>query len=372
MKSTQLTTRAALCAAACAAACALLAATPARAAAPGPKFFATQSWNQPSYEEFRRMRLGGIGTYRLTVNWYNVEHEPGKYDWSRYDHQWALANAAGLKILPTILGTPGWAGKRAGWPPTSGKGRHAYYNFVKRVVRRYGRAAGFVKAYPYFKSYFIPSTAVQVWNEENIKQYWTNGKPNAAQYAPWLALSRKAIKTADPKARVVLGGLPQSKHGISIATYLNRLYGVGGFRQNVDVIAIHTYAFDEKGVVKLASRVRHVMRDHGDQDKPLYITEFGWASNGPEKSPFVKSPEGQAEVLGKAYRALLAKRFAYHIGLLAWFSWRDRPLYGDEKPWWAPYTGLFTSDGYPKPSWSKFASVSGGTPGQGKAGEPQP
>jgi polysaccharide biosynthesis protein PslG len=332
-------------------------ATPAFA---GPsRFYGLQAWNTPSGHEFKRMAAGGAGTFRLTFDWYAVEGKRGHYQWGRYDSVVARASTAGMTILPTILGTPGWASRKAGWPPRSPGGRRAYAAFVRRLVARYGPEGGFARAHP-----GVPFKAIrrwQVWNEPNIKYYWTNGKPNAGQYASFVKLTRKAVKSHDPHAWVVLAGLPDSKHGEPMARYLAKLYRVRGFRSSVDAIAIHPYASDDKGIVRAIRRARNVMRHYHDSRKQLYLTEFGWANHGPSESPFVKSTNGQATLVRRTYSTLKKKRRSYHLGLIAWFSWRDRHLYKGERSWWAPYTGLFTTRGHAKPAWKEFARAAGGS-----------
>ena len=70
------------------------------------------------------------------------------------------------------------------------------------------------------------------------------------------------------------------------------------------------------------------------------------------------SPARQAKYLRKTYRLMAANRKRLRIGGVVWYSWRDVPGGGI----WFAYTGLFTPDLSPKPAWSAFVGLTGGTP----------
>lgn len=46
----------------------------------------------------------------------------------------------------------------------------------------------------------------EIWNEPNYAQFWPSA-PNAAEYVTMLKAGYAAVKTADPGATVLMGGL---------------------------------------------------------------------------------------------------------------------------------------------------------------------
>jgi polysaccharide biosynthesis protein PslG len=308
------------------------------------------------------MAQGGAGVYRRSFDWNAVEPTPGARNWNRYDKLVSEAGQAGIGVLPVILSSPAFAAKVPGFPPRPAA-QPAYAAFVRDLVGRYGRDGTFWRTH---RGRAI--TAWQVWNEPNFPAYWTNRRPSARGYVALLKRTRVAIKSRDPRATIVMAGLPESKHGVPIARYLQDIYEVRGARRLFDVVAVHPYAVNVSGIDGTLGRVREIMRRHGDAGKPIWLTEVGWASAGPPSSPFVSTPQGQAQLLRDAYDILAKRRVRDHLGLVAWFSWRDRALAPGEKDWWAPHTGLFDAAGRAKPVWQAFTELAGGKPGSGGLG----
>ena len=229
---------------------------------------------------------------------------------------------------------------------------------MTELVKRYGPNGVFTK-----QAGTRPIRAWQVWNEPNFKSYWFN-KPNAKQYAAFVKLTRTAIKKGDKKAKIVLAGLPESRSGVPVAKYLTAFYKVRGIKSQFDVAALHPYAKDEKGVEGGLKRVRGIMNKAGDKRTPIWLTEVGYGSAG-EKSPFTKTVSGQARLLTKTLKLVAARRSKYRIGMVVWFSLRDRAKLAGERNLWALHTGLFTLKGAPKPAWKAFTRFTRGSAGSG-------
>ena len=86
----------------------------------------------------------------------------------------------------------------------------------------------------------LPIQSWQIWNEPNLHKYFAP-HPSATTYARLLAISRNAIKSRDPQARIVLAGMPG--HGdVKAWDFLNRLYTVPGIKNSFDAAALHPYA----------------------------------------------------------------------------------------------------------------------------------
>jgi hypothetical protein len=137
-------------------------------------------------------------------------------------------------------------------------------------------------------------------------------------------MSAKVIRSADPKARVVLAGLGPGRaknRQIYSARFLNQVYRAGG-KPFFDVVADHPYAANVRDMAELLKDAAAVMRGHHD-DAPLWVDELGWASGRLPNYPLTVGPRGQARLLKASFHYILRHRGSLHIRRLLWFDWRD-------------------------------------------------
>jgi hypothetical protein len=230
---------------------------------------------------------------------------------------------------------------------------------VTGVAARYGRGGSFWHLHPELQP--TPITAYQVWNEPNLPAYWRPAD-DAAGYLRLLRLTRARLRAVDPKALIVLGGLPDSRLGTRMLDYLRAIYAQPGARTLFDVVALNPYSPDARGVLQKLNDVRAYMDRRGDRRTPLWITEIGWSTSGP-RSPFRTSPRGQALRISQTFHALIAARARLRLGRVVVFGLQDRPYAASERPWWGPRVGLFDLTGRPKPAWQTFVAFTGGRRG---------
>src|SRR3989304_5714952 len=128
----------------------------------------------------------------------------------------------------------------------------------------------------------------QIWDEPNLESGWS-GPPSAAEYARLLQASYAAIHDADPRAIVLLAGLaPTVETGpknIGDVLYLRQLYALGA-GPYFDAVAGKPYGFNtspddravDPGVLNFSRLIllREEMIAHGDGDKFLWSSHFGW------------------------------------------------------------------------------------------------
>lgn len=314
-------------------------------------------------EDLARMRAGGVETIRMPLSWAGVEPSPrGGYNWSGFDATVAAAAKERIEVLPILSIAPHWAtGSRRRMPVDSGRQRRAWAEFVGAAVERYGRRGEFWIEHgpgsdePLPK---VPIRAWQVWNEENFFYFTKPVSPG--RYARLLAVSRPAIRRADPRADVVLGGLfgnPKQSPpaAMDAAEFLDRLYRRGA-KGNFDAVALHPYAADVFELRLLVEGLRTTMARHGDRRSDLYITEMGWGSQyNPRLVAFEVGPRGQARELRNAYAYLLGNRRRLHLRQVDWFTWKD--LQGSCA--FCDSSGLFRRGARfkPKPAWHAFVRV---------------
>lgn len=330
----------------------------ASAASAAPRsFYGVISANDPSAAEFTRLGTARVGTFRLNFNWQSIQPAgPGTFDWSRYDYLIGQAAQQGIRVLPTIYGSPGWAADKPNHPPSSGS-YDEFEAFCREAAARYGANGTFWALNPLVPK--IPITDWQLWNEVNSPSFWLP-KPNPKLYKALLAVTDRGIGSGDPKARIMLAGLfrtPRVKNGVFMDKYLTALYKSKA-KPLFDAVAVHPYATNPRRALKAVREARAIMDRFKDRRKPIWLTEVGWATGG-TKTPLTVSPKRQAGYLTEIYRTTGSKRTRkrFKIGGVIWYSLRDIP-----GAIWFNNTGLFTQSGAAKPSWKAFARVAGGKP----------
>ncbi|MBW8060736.1 MAG: hypothetical protein FVQ78_10570 [Solirubrobacterales bacterium] len=315
------------------------------------------------------MRAGRIGSVRWPVSWSAVQPTPdGGYDWSGFDAVVKTAARRRLRVLPFLYATPGWlARKPTTLPVGSARQRRAWAAFLRAAVQRYGPHGEFWREHWAGSGDFVPRVPLrewQVWNEANFFYFAKPASPT--RYARLLKISHRAIKRAEPGAKVILSGLfgdPTAKppNAMSAADFLARLYKVRGIKAAFDGVALHPYAEDAKALKQLTEGLRRVILANRDAGVRLYVTEMGWGSqNDPKVVSFERGIRGQVRELRRAYRYLIANRGRLNLKGVYWFTWKD--ILGACN--FCDSTGLFRrGDRFkPKPAWHAFVRISGGRP----------
>jgi hypothetical protein len=326
----------------------------AHAAAPRG-FYGVMGASDPDSSEIARMGAGRVGTLRVNFVWGSVQPTSSSpLDFSHYDAIIGAAAQQGIRVLPTVYSSPAWVSSQSQHPPTR-PFRGAFRAFVQAAAQRYGNNGTFWSANPSIPK--MPVTYWQFWNEMNSPSFWFS-KPSPKQYVKLLKVFHRGIKAGDRRGKVVLGGMfrtPNVRNGVTLDRYLPGIYKAKGQRF-FEAAALHPYAFTPKNALRDARDTRKIMARFKDQKAKLWITEVGWATGG-EGSPLQVSPEVQASYLTTTFRLLAKARKRMGIPAVVWYSFRDLP-----GRIWFNHTGLFNVDLTPKPSWTAFVSLTGGSP----------
>lgn len=244
----------------------------------------------------------GVRLFRVELPWWAVAPDrPGGqrydaeaardpawrgYQWERCDLIVRVASDAGLALVPQVVYAPEWsmgapaAGHGAAPPGDAGH----YADLMTALARRYG---GRVRYW-------------ELWNEPDHPHTWSG---TLADYvALVLRPGASALRAADPKATVVLGGLVDARN-------LAAIYAAGG-GEWFDIASVHAYPrwpglAGARRVAWRLRRARAIMRAHGDGAKPLWLTEFGAAtraSEPPDGRDHLTSPRGQARFIRGVYQ----------------------------------------------------------------------
>jgi hypothetical protein len=324
------------------------------AASPSRDFFGIVPQGALGPKDYERMH-GVVGTIRIPIFWFQVEPSPGEYRFADLDQEIADAADTGIRILPFVYGTPPWVNADSARPPLATlAAERDWTGFLRKLVQRYGSHGDFWRG----RAARMPIRRWQIWNEPNFLLFW-RPRPSPSSYARLLRISAQAIRGEDARANIVTAGVAPVEAGMRPWTFLRRMYKTPGVRRDFDIVGLHPYAPHVRWIAEQIQLVRQVMEESGDGEKPLLLTEIGVASGGTYPNAFDKGVGGQASFLRRTFRLLIAKRRAWHITGVDWFTWQDGST-PDPHCVFCEYGGLFDAAGSPKPSWWALRRVAVG------------
>ncbi len=346
---------------------------PASAFALPRDFWGVVPAETPGEGQLTTIARGGVETIRVPFNWGSVQSARGAVpDWSSTDTAVENADRAGLDVLPFLAGPPEWAIAREGVggvrAPVSllvktAEQRLGWREFLRLAVFRYGPGGSFWNEHPELAA--RPIRTWQIWNEPNFKYF--DARPSPSQFGELVNNSYSALRSADPGARIVLGGLfSRPKGGGSKATpkrsylatdFLERMYRTTpGVRSKFAAVALHPYSYSYKQLPEEVEELRAVMTRQHDAGKALWITELGWSSDRPNSAnghnQFEKGVAGQKRELTGAFKLVKANQRAWHLQRVYWFSLTDAPGSCN----FCDGSGLFGDGFTPKPAWYAYVA----------------
>ncbi len=237
--------------------------------------------NWDSYRD--HLQQTNAGWARLEFRWEMLEPQPGEYHWHHADKLVGAYDEVDVKKLGLIVYSVGWANGNGGSAPFFGPPTDldAWERFIRDLVQRYGDRV----------------EAWEIWNEPDVSIFWNGidgGQPEV--YLELLKRAHRAIKSADPDAVVLNGGVSGTERG---ANFLHRLLDLGG-GDYLDAIGIHGYV--PKGEIDSNSfRSYHwkkLQTVYERSGKPFWVTEFGWAT-GYTGGSDAESEEHQASLIAR-------------------------------------------------------------------------
>ena len=278
------------------------------------------------------MKEAGVGWARMDFLWDDIEPSQGRWDFKKYDRLVELLSKNDIKILGLLNYNTGWAGQD--WNSAPDAGLFAVY--AKAVVHRYKNK---VKYW-------------EVWNEPNQEIYWMP-QDGMKAYAALLQKTYPVIKSEDPSAVVLLGGL-----AAVAAPSLTQIYAHGG-KDFFDIVNFHPFEspLDPEAMEKVKSSyeaVCRVMQNHGEDGKPIWLTEIGcpgmpdlketqnwWLGKNPDE-------KAQAGWVEKLYDEPLRWKGVQKV---FWAFFRDTP---DHFLTGTDYFGLVREDFTKKPAFDAY------------------
>ena len=245
----------------------------------------------------------GMGWVKQQMRWDDVERSEGQMEWGLYDWVVEEANNRGIKVMFSIVDAPDW--KRSAYVDATPEGAPPedladLAEFLGQVVDRYqGRIH-----------------AIEVWNEQNLDREWDTAEGvSPERYVEMLRLGYQAIKSRDPNIVVISGALsnlgftagdPNNPNRLVVMDDFQYMDGMvaAGVLDYCDCVGAHHNGFNmppniawDEGYDDPTAKFRGPFDniDHSwsfkstlwgyhdriaavGSDRPLCITEFGWAT----------------------------------------------------------------------------------------------
>jgi hypothetical protein len=290
---------------------------------------------------------------RWPISWASIEPTdttPDQYRFADADAAILVAHQAGIHLVVNVVDNPNWASTYKNGVidkvPFS-----KFAEFMGALAERYdGDGVSDAPGSPvvdYWELYNEPDGGDPL-NAEYGGSYWG---PFGAQYAQMLCAVFPAIKSADSRAKVAMGGLAydsfDDQGGGFTRRFLDDVLTNGG-GACFDAMNFHYYppfapnwAPYGPGLSGKANYIRSKLQSYGWGSKPMIVTEAGWHSENYWIYP--STPEIQSQYVVKFFTQSLASR----LDLTIWWTWRDPG--GGAGP-----NGLITQSLQRKPAFTAF------------------
>jgi polysaccharide biosynthesis protein PslG len=308
----------------------------------------------------------GVGSVRFLLSWPVIEPRKGSFNWFASDQMVGGLASHGIQPVPFAFGSPNWVSPGVSHPPLdSAADQAAWADFLKAAVERYGPGGSYWSTE--YEQHFgdgaepLPVTAWQIWNEPNLPHYFAPAS-SPPKYAQLLRISHDAIKDVDPKAEIVLAGMPGYGKPDTAWKFLDELYRQPGFARDFDAVALHPYARTVGQLRTEIEKLRNAIAKHGDGQMPLWLTELGWGSGKSNRFGLNKGPAGQERMLSRSFELILDRRATWRVERLFWFDWRDPPPGSPVACSFCATAGLLEYNHAPKPAlnaYKRFATGGG-------------
>jgi len=309
-----------------------------------------------------RMQLNCVdpnhtGTFNFTAP------SPSCYGLS-YDALVGALAAHGMTLLPALMNFDGNTPE----PPTP-DGAHGspttaeFAAFAAAAVARYGPGGTYWAGCGCTPE---PIQAWEIWNEEN-NGYWWDNDASASGYAAVFDATRTALRSVDPQARVVVGGLTWAADGQSFVRPEQMIAALTANNANAfDAVAVHPYTKaqgdDAEGLADSAiAYINEMAADlientgrssTGGPRQQIWVTEMGWSDTQASTTTIAGGFEDFIADVNKTARA------QDNIGPILWYMLSDNSTITTRADGLGLlYTSPNGSDAGPKPIWPVFAAA---------------
>jgi polysaccharide biosynthesis protein PslG len=229
--------------------------------------------------------LAGIGWIKEGFPWSELEPARGSHwdpkfqqdSWKKYDEIVDLAEEYGIRIIARLDHTPEWAREEGTDHHTPPADVEDFGRFVETFVDRYSGRVQYI----------------QIWNEPNLSREW-GGDIDPEGYFELLREAYTRAKAADPDVVVLSAPMAmtneRSDRAIPEFEYWSALYELGA-GDYFDIMTATGYGIDQPPEeppagdminLRRIERLRVIKEAYGDDNKPVWLTEYGWNASPPE------------------------------------------------------------------------------------------
>lgn len=324
----------------------------ARIASVPREFFginASGVWAQPPERRAQLLasfKEHGLSVVRMDISWSAIEPVPPlangvrAFRWDRVDQAVAELAAAGLRVYPLLAYSTAWSGVTPGDLMSRPADPALFAGWAEAVARRYGRGGSFWAERPELPP--MPWEAYEVWNEPNATRFWREQATAPEDYADLYAVTHAALKSVDPAARVVTGGLVDR----GAERFLERMLDHRpDLRSKVDAVSYHPYLYSPREMVRRIRDIRRTLVAAGAGQATVELSETGWSTT-----------EISDEIRGRRLAELSERVLDPRLRVTRLIPYGALTIEHDPGHW-EHWFGLYNADGSAKPSMLAFAAA---------------
>jgi hypothetical protein len=210
-----------------------------------------------------------------------------------------------------------------------------------------------------------PIHAWEIWNEEN-NGFWWGSRVSPTGYAAVFAATRNALRTVDPQALAVVGGLVFTANGQSSYVAPSAMIGAlsAGDANAFDAVAVHPYTdatgasateLADNALALIAEVAATIKTDTGPGPggalrQQIWVTEMGWSSLEANPTTIASGLQDFFDLVNSGARS------TYNIGPVLWYDLEDSSTLGTlDDQLGLRLTAADGADGGPTPAWNVFS-----------------
>jgi hypothetical protein len=317
---------------------------------------------------------GGVQLYRARIQLNCVDPSySGNFNFTTaapgcgisYDALVGALAADNMTLLPVLINFQGATPQPPTADGTGGSPTIAEFAaFAAAAVARYGPTGSY---WPTCGCTPHPISAWEIWNEENNGWWWDEDASGSA-YAAVFSATRTAMRTVDPGALAVVGGLTFDPHGqpsfIDPDQIIQTL--AASDANAFDAVAVHPYtnatgASSDQLASGAVAAIGEIAADvvaatgpgpGGAPRQQIWVTEMGWSNQAADPNVIAGGLQSFFGLLDGGARA------QYNVGPVLWYDLRDNnTLTTIDDQLGLRYTAPDGSDAGPKPVWSVFTAA---------------
>jgi hypothetical protein len=239
----------------------------------------------------------GFKFIRMDFSWSGIERTKGVYDFEKTGYD-ALTNGCtkrGIRILYILDYS------------------NRLYESEQSVRTDEGRAAFAAFAQAAVKRYAGKNVLWEIWNEPNIKQFWSP-QPGVDDYCKLVEAAAQAVKKADPNALVVAPATSTIPFDWLESCFKK------GLLNYIDALTIHPYRPQPpETVIKDYIKLREIIARYAPKGKtvPLISGEWGYSSVNWDSSRL--SDQKQGQYLARMFLINLRQ----NVPISIWYDWKN-------------------------------------------------